>query len=46
MDESDFWLEFVVDENLLEKEKVDLLIKEAKELTSIFISSRITASKK
>jgi len=45
VDESDFWLEFVVDEHLLEKEKVELLIKEAKELTSIFISSRITASK-
>ena len=45
VDESEFWLEFVADENLLGSEKVQVLINEAHELTSIFISSRITASK-
>ena len=42
-DESYFWLEFIVDENLLEKRLVDLLLKEAEELKAIFISSRKTA---
>ncbi len=42
-DESAFWLEFIVDENLLKQERIKDLLKEAKELTSIFISSRKTA---
>jgi four helix bundle protein len=42
-DESEFWLEFIADENLLPKEQVDPLKNEAHELTSIFISSRMTA---
>jgi len=42
-DESAFWLEFIIDEKLLEKERVDDLLKEAKELTAIFVSSRKTA---
>ncbi|MBZ0243465.1 MAG: four helix bundle protein [Bacteroidales bacterium] len=41
-DESLFWLEFIVDENLLKAEIVNALIKEAAELTAIFISSRKT----
>ena len=41
-DESCFWLEFVVDEKLLEEKKVVSLLNEAKELTSIFVSSRKT----
>ena len=45
VDESAFWLEFTTDENLFEKNKIDPLLSEAKELTAIFISSRITASK-
>ncbi len=45
VDESAFWLEFTIDENLFEKDKIDPLLNEAKELTAIFISSRITASK-
>ena len=42
-DESAFWLEFIIDEKLLGKERVDDLLKEAKELTAIFVSSRKTA---
>ena len=44
VDESAFWLEFVIDEDLLPKEKTALLLKEAQELTAIFIASRKTAS--
>jgi len=42
-DESYFWLEFIVDESLLKRRLVDSLLKEAEELTAIFISSRKTA---
>jgi four helix bundle protein len=42
-DESHFWLEFVIDEKLLNKELVEPLLKEADELTAIFVSSRKTA---
>ena len=41
-DESCFWLEFIIDECLLKKRLVDSLLKEAEELTAIFISSRKT----
>ena len=44
-DESEFWLEFVIDEKLLPSEIVESLKNEAHELASIFISSRMTASK-
>lgn len=44
-DESSFWLEFIIDEKLLSKEKVKFLFKESEELTAIFFSSRKTASK-
>ena len=44
-DESYFWLEFIVDENMIKKDLVDPLLKEAYELTAIFITSRKTASK-
>ena len=43
-DESAFWLEFIIDEQLLNSERVSYLLKEAKELTAIFVSSRKTAS--
>ena len=43
VDESAFWLEFMVDEKLLDKKKVQPLHSEASELTSIFIKSRKTA---
>ncbi|MBW1714684.1 MAG: four helix bundle protein [Deltaproteobacteria bacterium] len=43
VDESHFWLEFIIDEQLLSKNRVLPLLKEAEELTAIFISSRKTA---
>ena len=42
-DESIFWLEFIIDENLLKKAQVEPLLKEAEELTAIFMTSRKTA---
>ena len=42
-DESWFWLEFIIDENLLKNAQVEPLLKEAEELTAIFITSRKTA---
>jgi len=42
-DESEFWLEFILDENLLSENKTEPLRKEAHELASIFIVSRKTA---
>jgi len=44
-DESYFWLEFIIDEKLLKRELVEPLLKEAEELTAIFVSSRKTARK-
>ncbi len=44
-DEACFWMEFIIDENLMDEKKVSPLLKEAKELTSIFIASRKTARK-
>ena len=45
-DETEFWLEFIVDEKLLKKELVMPLLTEAHELASIFIVSRRTAQKR
>ena len=42
-DGSCFWLEFIIEEKLLDQEMVISLLGEAKELTSIFVSSRKTA---
>jgi len=42
VDESCFWLEFIIDEKLLNKKRVDPLLKEGEELRSIFISARKT----
>lgn len=44
-DESYFWLDFIIDEKLLKRELVEPLLKEADELTAIFVSSRKTAMK-
>jgi four helix bundle protein len=44
-DESEFWLEFILDDNLMEKEKVQPLLSEAHELASIFVATRKTAQK-
>ena len=46
VDESEFWLEFIIDEGLLEKDKVFSLLNEAHQLTSIFIASRRTAQRR
>jgi|SRR5436190_4558985 len=43
-DESAFWLELIVEGELLEIELVEPLLNEANELIRIFASSRITAS--
>jgi four helix bundle protein len=45
-DEAAFWFEFIIDENLLKKNLVEPLLKEANELTAIFFSSRKTARTK
>lgn len=45
-DESEFWLEFIMDENLMKREKVLPLFNEAHELASIFIATRKTAQKR
>ncbi|MCD4795165.1 MAG: four helix bundle protein [Bacteroidales bacterium] len=42
-DETAFWLEFIIDEKLMKRERVSDLLNEAEELTSIFFSSRKTA---
>ena len=42
-DETLFWLELIVESNLLEKERLMALIKEADELTAIFTASGKTA---
>jgi len=43
VDESHFWLEFIIDEGLLKRNLVEALLIEATELTGIFVSSRKTA---
>jgi four helix bundle protein len=45
IDETLFWLEFIADENLISKDKLEELIKENRELISILIASRKTAQK-
>jgi four helix bundle protein len=42
-DESCFWMEFIVEEKLLKKQRVLSLLQEGQELTSIHMSSRKTA---
>jgi four helix bundle protein len=43
VDESAFWLEFLTDEGLIKTHRVEPLLKEADELTAIFMASRKTA---
>ena len=43
VDESHFWLEFIIDEELLKRNLAEALLVEADELTAIFVSSRKTA---
>jgi four helix bundle protein len=42
LDESAYWLEFVIDEKLLSAKRVTPLLSEATELTKIFVSARKT----
>lgn len=42
-DESCFWLEFLIEESLLRAPRVSLLLKEGRELTSVFIAARKTS---
>ncbi len=44
VDEANFWLEFGMDENIIQKETVSPLLKESNELIAIFIATRKTAS--
>ena len=44
-DESCFWLELTVDAGLLKKTNVEPRLKEANELTAIFVASRKTAAR-
>jgi len=46
VDETLFWLEFIVEEKLLSTKRVGLLMKEADELTAIFASTRKSAQMK
>ena len=42
-DESLFWMELLIENNLIKKEKLELLMKEADEIVSIIVSSIKTA---
>ncbi len=46
VDESAFWIEFLFDEGMLSENQVSTLMKEAKELASIFVASRKTMQTK
>ncbi len=46
IDESQFWIEFLVDEDLMNKSKVRDILKEAGELKAIFYATRKTLSTK
>jgi hypothetical protein len=43
VDESAFWLELIVESKLMPKRKIESLLKEADELTAIFVSTNKTA---
>ena len=45
VDETSFWIEFLVEEAILPLKKCEALLVEAKELTAIFVASRKTARK-
>ncbi|QIA08759.1 four helix bundle protein [Draconibacterium halophilum] len=45
-DESEFWLEFAVDEKLAIKERTEKMFQEAHEIASILIKSRQTLQKR
>jgi four helix bundle protein len=43
-DETEFWIQLIIDKDLINKDQVQSLLKEANELTSIFVVARRTAS--
>lgn len=45
-DESTFWLELIIESGLMPKSKIESLLKEANELTAIFVSTNKTAKLK
>ncbi len=44
-DETKFWLEFIIEEKIFSEKKISALLKEANELSSIFIITRKTTEK-
>jgi len=46
IDESQFWIEFLVEEELVKRVNVDSILKEAGELKAIFFAARKTLAKK
>ncbi len=46
VDESAFWLELIIESGLMSKSKIESLLKEADELTAIFVSTNKTAKSK
>jgi hypothetical protein len=44
-DESAYWMEVIIEGELLKRNQVEPLLKEAEELTRIFAQSRISASR-
>jgi four helix bundle protein len=45
-DESAYWMELIIDGNLMPKRRVENLLQEANELVAIMVSSRRTAAQK
>lgn len=43
-DETAFWLEVIIESNLMKKDLIESLLKEANELVSIFVASRKTCA--
>ncbi len=45
-DETVFWIEFLLEEDILSQKQCGKLLKEARELTAIFVASRKTSQKR
>jgi hypothetical protein len=43
VDETTFWLELLVDAEMVGQERLDALLKESRELLAIFAASQLTA---
>jgi len=42
-DESCFWMEFIIEEKIIDEKRITTLLDEAREVTAIFVTSRKTA---